>query len=316
LTELYLLFSRSWRTTWRDPAGTIGRLVQTIFFAVIMALFFANLGKDDASVQDRQGVLFMMTMNLIFLNVMSAITVFPPERSVFLMEMTNDSYSAILYYISKLVSEFPLMVALPTLYLIIVYWSMDLASGAEAFFIAWFIAFSTAYTGNAFGMFAASLFPKPEVAMALTPLMIMPMFIVGGLFANTDRLEPYWVWLNGISFPRYAYKAFIVNEFNHVQGLCPSNRTIDVWDPSTNMTVQRSVGCRFQNGDEVLRFMGFDKRSDRWGISVMALLIIMFGLRVIGAFALWIQGRGRRSQLVFEDNWKAENGGAVVSVKA
>ena len=313
-TELYLLFARSWRTTFRDPAGTVGRGVQTLFFAVIMALFFANIGTDDASVQDRQGVLFMVTMNLIFLNVMSALAIFPPERAVFLMEMTNDSYSAFLYYLSKIVAEFPLLMIFPTLYMIIIYWSLDLASGATPFFTAWFIAWCVSYCGNAFGMFAASLFPKPEIAMAITPVMLMPLFIVGGLFANTDRLEPGFVWLNAVSFPRYGYKAFVVNEFTHMTGLCPNRgQNMTVYNETLGMDVTVPVRCRFETGAEVLRFVGFDKTSDRWEINIMAILIIMLGFRVIGAFALWVQGRARRSQLVFEDNWKRDQGVASLT---
>ncbi len=36
----------------------------------------------------------------------------------------------------------------------------------------------------------------------------MPLAFVGGLFANTDRLEPGWIWLEYISFPRYVFKSF------------------------------------------------------------------------------------------------------------
>jgi ABC-type multidrug transport system ATPase subunit len=284
--EMALLTQRSWRTTIRDPAGTMGRLIQTLFFAIFFGLFYFGIKRTDSGVQDIGGVLFMMTMNLIFLNVMSAITVFAPERAVFLMEMTNDTYSAVLYYISKVIAELPIVIFFPIVYVAIVYYMIDLAAGTEIFFVTMLIAICIAYCGNAFGMFAASLFPKPEIAMTVTPLMIMPMFIVGGLFANTERLEPYWIWLNAIAFPRYAYKAFMTSQFDAIGDLCADGGQ-----------------CRYAKGTEVLTYFGFDKEEDKWPVGVGALLGLMLVFRVFGAVALWVQGRARRSHLVFEDNF-------------
>jgi hypothetical protein len=286
MTELALLTQRSWRTTIRDPAGTFGRLIQCLFFAVLLALFFANLKSNDAGVSDRAGVLFMEVMNLTFLNVMSAIAMFPPERAVFLQEQTNSMYSAIIYYISKCIAEFPIVVFIPFLYVIITYWSWDLAPGATAFFNHLFIAECISYTGNAFGLFTASLFPRPEIAMTITPLFLMPQMLVGGLFANTERLEPGWVWLNYISFPRYGFKAFVTNEFDHAKQLCPEG------------------GCRFENGQDVLKYYGFDKETDKTWFCIILMLVIMLVFRVCGALGLYIQGAMRRSELVFEGNYK------------
>jgi hypothetical protein len=54
-----LLTGRAARINFRDPAATFGRLFQTLFFAVFLALLFANLEKNDNGVTDRAGVLFM-----------------------------------------------------------------------------------------------------------------------------------------------------------------------------------------------------------------------------------------------------------------
>uniref|UniRef100_A0A7S1MF97 ABC transporter domain-containing protein n=2 Tax=Neobodo designis TaxID=312471 RepID=A0A7S1MF97_NEODS len=286
-TELALLTGRAWRTTMRDPAGVFGRLVQTLFFAVLLALFYANLDTTDNGVNDRAGVLFMQVMNLTFMNVMSALAVFPPERAVFLQEQSSSMYSAGLYYVAKVIAELPLNLAYPTLYVIITYFSWDLAPGATAFFNHYAIALAVSYCGNAFGLWAAAMFPSTEIAMTLTPLFLMPMMLVGGLFANTERLEPGWVWLNYISFPRYAYKAFFVNEFTHMDNLCPAGN------------------CRYTSGDEVIKVFGFDKDVvDTVWFNIVMLLVMMLVLRVLGALGLALQGRKTRSRLVFEENYR------------
>jgi len=304
LTEFSLLTARSWRVTMRDPAGTVGKFVQALFFAVLLALFFANMDKDDQGVQDRSGVLFMEVINLTFLNVMTAITVFPPERAVFLQEQANATYNAYLYYVSKVVAEIPLCLVIPTIYSIITYWSWGLVNTAVAYFNHLAIVLAVSYMGNSFGMFAATLFPRPEIAFTLTPLFLMPQMIVAGLFANTDRLEPYWVWLNYISFPRYAYKAMMVNEFSNIGPLCGGN---------TNSTAGGS--CRYTTGAEVLKYNGFDKETDTVWFCIVLLLIINFVFRVLGATALYVQGRMARSELVFENNFRRSTGKASDAIE-
>jgi hypothetical protein len=42
----------------------------------------------------------------MFMNVMTALATFPPERAVFLQEQTSGMYSAVNYYISKCIAEF------------------------------------------------------------------------------------------------------------------------------------------------------------------------------------------------------------------
>jgi ABC-type multidrug transport system ATPase subunit/ABC-type multidrug transport system permease subunit len=284
--ELMLLTGRAARINFRDPAATFGRLFQTLFFAVFLALLFANMGKDDNGVTDRAGVLFMQMLNLMFMNVMTALATFPPERAVFLQEQTSGMYSAVNYYISKCIAEFPIVMIMPIIYVIITYFSWDLALDATAFFNHLALACVLSYTGNAFGLFAASLFPSPEIAFTITPLMIMPQMLVGGLFANTERLEPGWYWLTYVAFPRYAYKGMFVNEFEHVGALCPQG------------------GCRFANGQDVIKYYGFDKETDSVWFNIVIMLIIMMIFRCFGALFLHIQGASRRSEMVFESNYK------------
>jgi hypothetical protein len=84
------------------------------------------------------------------------------------------------------------MIAFPLIYVIITYFSWDLALDPRHFSIISPSPSCSRTLANAFGLFAAALFPRPEIAFTITPLMLMPQMLVGGLFANTERLEPGW----------------------------------------------------------------------------------------------------------------------------
>ena len=136
-----------------------------------------------------------------------------------------------------------------------------------------------------FGLLVTAFFPTSEVAMVFVPMVLLPMMIVAGLFANTERLDPYWVWLNYISFPRYTFTGIAVNEFDRLHSLCPP---------------QANGMCQYQNGSEVLAFLGFQNES--WGLSSLLLGVMMVALRILAAIALWVQGRNKRGNLAFQGN--------------
>ena len=280
LTQFQLLFWRSVRNQMRDPRSTFGRGAQAIFLSIIIGLFFLNMKKDPQGVQDRLGVLSLLSISKILVGGMNGIVAFPAERAVFLMESSNDAYNPWVYYVAKLVAEIPVQTLWSIIFACICYFMMDLVATAEAFFIALFIVVSSGNCGYAFGILLSAFFPKAEVAMTIAPLVIMPMILVSGLFANTDRLEPTFIWITRISFLRYAFMAMCKNEFGKVGSMCPQGQR-----------------CQYSTGDEVLKFLGFDDYG--WGLDMLALYLIILFMEVSAAASLAYQGFRLRANLKF-----------------
>jgi hypothetical protein len=89
----------------------------------------------------------------------------------------------------------------------------------------------------------------------VTPMIILPFMLMGGLLASTDRLRPYWYWLEKPSFIRAGFVLLMKNEFTELDSIsCNANK----------------FGADFcsrqpKNGNEVLRSFGFaDAQSDIW----------------------------------------------------
>ena len=68
-----------------------------------------------------------------------------------------------------------------------------------------------------------------EVANATTPVIIMPLLLAGGLFANNSKLDPYWLWLKALSPVQYAFNIVMENEVgslpSHARKRAPWART-------------------------------------------------------------------------------------------
>lgn len=71
--------------------------------------------------------------------------------------------------------------------------------------------------GTSLGLFFASVFENLQIALAVTPMTIIPLMIFSGLFVNIGALDPWFVWIAWISPIRYGYEVLIKNRE------CPSS---------------------------------------------------------------------------------------------
>jgi ABC-type multidrug transport system permease subunit len=60
----------------------------------------------------------------------------------------------------------------------------------------------------------SSIFDSEESAAKIAPIIVMPLILFGGQFANPDAI-PKWIgWLQYISPIRYGLESLVVNEFD------------------------------------------------------------------------------------------------------
>ena len=77
------------------------------------------------------------------------------------------------------------------------------------------VNFLLGFTANALGYMISSIFNKPETAVALAPLITLPMSLFGGYISNTSTI-PSWInWFQYISPIRYAFECMVHNEFDN-----------------------------------------------------------------------------------------------------
>lgn len=102
------------------------KLVTTVLTASFASLLFWNTAQTKAGVQNVQGALFFITMNISFNAIQNVILIFPDERPVFLREVNNNMYNCSPYFWAKVISELPFSIVTPTVFACITYWSVGL----------------------------------------------------------------------------------------------------------------------------------------------------------------------------------------------
>lgn len=142
-------------------------------------------------------------------------------------------YTVSAYYIAKIIVETPILALTPMLFAIITYFKIGLTITASQFFYFYLIILLLSNCAASFGYFMSSIFNKEEMAVALAPIIMMPIILFGGQFANSDNIQAWISWFQYVSPIRYGLESFVRNEFDSRY----YNSTMILFQKSTNRTV-------------------------------------------------------------------------------
>jgi hypothetical protein len=106
----------------RLPAIQGVKLFSTVFVSVLQLIIYNKLDGTKEGIQNRNGFLFFLNVNLGFSGLSNVSMVFPSERPVFMREVNNGMYRVSSYFWSKIVTELPISLFLPMVTNLIVFW--------------------------------------------------------------------------------------------------------------------------------------------------------------------------------------------------
>ena len=161
------------------------------------------------------GALFFITVNMFMGNMFNALLVFQGERPVFLREQSNRMYNVGPYYLAKTLADAPILCLTPFIAILVTYFAIGLEFSLAQFLMAYLVQASTAWTASSVGYFLSSLFENETTATGLSPVVIMPMMLFGGLLANNVAMPAWLSWFQYVSPIKYGAEALLYNEFRN-----------------------------------------------------------------------------------------------------
>jgi len=94
----------------------------------------------------------------------------------------------------------------PIILTVIVYYAVGLNANKFSYFlICNAMMICTYFYGVSYGLIISVLIPKLEVAMALLPIIIIPLMVLGGFFVNSNNVPNYLIWIEYISMFKYSF---------------------------------------------------------------------------------------------------------------
>ncbi|CAI4299310.1 CDN_1a_G0005690.mRNA.1.CDS.1 [Saccharomyces cerevisiae] len=271
LQQLSILNSRSFKNMYRNPKLLLGNYLLTILLSLFLGTLYYNVSNDISGFQNRMGLFFFILTYFGFVTF-TGLSSFALERIIFIKERSNNYYSPLAYYISKIMSEVvPLRVVPPILLSLIVYPMTGLNMKDNAFFkcIGILILFNLGISLEILTI--GIIFEDLNNSIILSVLVLLGSLLFSGLFINTKNITNVaFKYLKNFSVFYYAYESLLINEVK------------------TLMLKERKYGLNIEvPGATILSTFGFVVQNLVFDIKILALFNVVF--LIMGYLALkWI----------------------------
>nr|XP_006818006.1 PREDICTED: ABC transporter G family member 14-like [Saccoglossus kowalevskii] len=190
---------------------TKSNYIECIMVSIMFSLIWWQLGFEEEDIISRMGLFVFYLVYWCFAIALIAVIVFPSEKIVMFKERSAGMYRLSAFYLSKNTSELPLLIILPIISTLIVYWSTGLNQSASAFFSFMALLLLTVFAGQALGQAISIAWLDFEKSLSTTAIIILFSLMLSGFYIDDF---PVWLeWTKYTSFLYYSYNALLIIEF-------------------------------------------------------------------------------------------------------
>ncbi|KAG4211605.1 hypothetical protein ERO13_A02G107103v2 [Gossypium hirsutum] len=205
--QLSILFRRGLKERRHEYFSCI-RITQVFSTAIVMGLLW---WRSDASspkgLQDQAGLLFFISVFWAFFPMFTAIFTFPQERVMLAKERSVGMYRLSAYLLARMISDLPLDLILPLVFLVIVYLMAGLKSTFTAFSLTMLTVFLSVVAAQGLGLTIGAAFMDVKKASTLASVIIMTSMLSGGFFIQ--KVPVFMSWVRYISFTYHTYRLLL-----------------------------------------------------------------------------------------------------------
>ena len=129
-------------------------------------------------------------------------------------ERASGMYDIWVYATTKLLAEVPIMLFVPFLFLILLYWAIGFTDSFTLFCEFYLVLVMMIQSATAMGYALSSVFNHETTAVAFAPIVNMPLNLLGGYMIALDGIwkrtpQKYIAWLMYFSPVRYGFSAML-----------------------------------------------------------------------------------------------------------
>jgi len=165
-----LLLRRSVRETMRSKATLAMTFSRQIFTAIIYGSIY-DLGLNQASVQDRIGLMSLIAIGTTSVSMAKTVRAFPKEKAIVSSEMACGMYLTFPYFLAKAISEIPVTALLSSAFAVLTYYLTGLSTqpGKLLAFVCLLILHGV--VSEAGGLLIGAISPSSDIALVLFPIV-------------------------------------------------------------------------------------------------------------------------------------------------
>ena len=200
---------------------------------------------DQNSVQDRTGILYMITC-LGFIGMLNNIAIYPTERNVFYREYVDGGYSVMAFFLTYFILAIPFIFLSAIITSILLTYVTQLASTQEAFLVFVYVTFCFMLVGECLGVAFCSAIYHIGFSVNIMSVIISLFNIMAGYLS--------------VQMP------FILKRFNDISPLkwgsvILANVALKSVDFTCDENEKYYGECPIATGQQVLELYQLDDRS-------------------------------------------------------
>ena len=272
LRQWMVFVSRSFAIKKRDLMNSIILLAQAPVIGILVAMVLGDKASEKPTQENwlesttaGATAIFMMAMSALWFGASNAVREIVGEWAVYRRErMVNLGIPA---YVA---SKFTILGALCAIQCFALLTIVSFSCGLKAGFVeSYLIVFLTALIGVGIGLVLSSIAKTSEVAIAALPIILLALFILGGMIQPVNRMNGLMRFASSFDPARWAFEA-LVSLDNKERG------TMEIPDNKSKGDAPAMKTVDFAESY-------FRKEKDRIEIPIIGIiLIIQLGLLIAG----------------------------------
>ncbi|XP_058103740.1 ABC transporter G family member 14 [Magnolia sinica] len=185
------------------------RIFQVISVALLAGLLWWH--SPISHIQDRIALIFFFSVFWGFFPLYNAVFTFPQERSMLIKERSSGMYRLSSYFLARTVGDLPMELALPTAFVIIIYWMGGLKPDPTSFILSLLVVLYSVLVSQSLGLAIGAILMDVKQATTLASVTTLVFLIAGGYYIQ--QIPPFIIWLKYLSFSFYCYKLLLGVQF-------------------------------------------------------------------------------------------------------
>jgi ABC-type multidrug transport system permease subunit len=200
--------------------------------ALLLGSCYWKLSETQTHIQDRISLLFFACAFLTFMSIAA----FPSckdsstywhllysvieDRLLFVRERANGYYRVSAFALSHSLVQLPFTLIMSLSFTLIAYWMIDLNDKTDHFWYFMLLLWGGLYVSESMVTMIAAFVPFYLIGIAIAAAMFGVFMVLNGYFIKKSNIPIGWVWMHYLSFHKYLFEGFLVNEFDGKSFAC------------------------------------------------------------------------------------------------
>jgi len=203
---------RSIQEAFRGKGVLILKTVQQVTIGLIYGGIY-KLGKNQASIQDRYGLISLTAIGAANMAIASSLRAFPKEKAIVANEIASRMYRTLPYFVGKAISELPLVAFYNGIMMTLLYKLTGLNQGVGKLRQFLTVTMMHGLAAESLGLAIGAISANSDIALGIFPAVLILNIIFDGRNISVENTPKYLRWISKVGLIRWGFEGLSVVEF-------------------------------------------------------------------------------------------------------